>query len=369
MGPRLLVLEPFYGGSHQQLVEALVKKIGESDTCVVTLPDSKWHWRARTSALLLSQAIPSEHTFDTLFASSVLSLAELLGLRPDLLPLRKVVYFHESQLDYPVRKAQERDFQYGYNQITTCLAADLVLFNSATLRDAFLENIAKHLKLQPDQRPDMLQIREEVDKKSRVCYFPLSLPKARLDDRHSEDVNNKVVVHIVWPHRWEHDKDPEAFFRVIFKLLEEELDFKVSIIGQTYGQLPEVFAEARQKLEGRIGTWGFKADKDEFYSALSVCNVVVSTAQHETYGVAMLEAAALGCYPLVPRRLVYPELYPEECIYNTDQQLFKRLRNFCKRPGLLQNKPLIRFDQFAGPKPLQQLADALQVTNSELIAS
>jgi len=362
MGPRLLVLEPFYGGSHQQLVDALVEKIGESNTCVITLPDSKWHWRARTSALLLSQKIPREHSFVTLFASSVLSLAELLGLRPDLWPLKKVVYFHESQLDYPVRKAQERDFQYGYNQITTCLAADLVLFNSNTLCDAFLENISKHLKLQPDQRPDVLQIREEVKKKSRVCYFPLNLPEA-LSNGHSEEVPKKAEVHIVWPHRWEHDKDPEAFFRVIFKLLEEKLEFKVSVIGQTYGQLPEIFAEAREKLEGRIGTWGFKADKEEFYSALSECNVVVSTAQHETYGVAMLEAAALGCYPLVPRRLVYPELYPEECIYNTDQQLFKRLRDFCKRPQLLQNKPQIQFDRFAGPKPLQQLSDALQLEN------
>ena len=250
-------------------------------------------------------------------------------------------------------------FLHRYNQITTCLAADLTLFNSVTLRSAFLDNIGKHLKLQPDQRPDILQIREEVEKKSRVCYFPLSLPKHILDDN-SEEARNKAV-HIVWPHRWEHDKDPEAFFNVIFKLLEEELEFKVSVIGQTYGQLPEIFAEAKQKLQGRIGTWGFKADKDEFHSALSECNVVVSTAQHETYGVAMLEAAALGCYPLVPRRLVYPELYPEECIYNTDQQLFKRLRDFCKRPGLLQHKPLIQFDRFAGAKPLHQLADALQL--------
>ena len=92
MGPGLLVLEPFYGGSHQQLVDALVEKFGESNTCVITLPDSKWHWRARTSALLLSQRIPREHSFVTLFASSVLSLAELLGLRPDLWPLKKVSY-------------------------------------------------------------------------------------------------------------------------------------------------------------------------------------------------------------------------------------------------------------------------------------
>jgi len=113
MDPTILVLEPFYGGSHQQLIEALVKKVGESNALVITLPDSKWHWRARTSALLLSQKIPRDHKFATLFASSVLSLAELLGLRPDLVPLKKVVYFHESQLDYPVRKEQERDFQYG----------------------------------------------------------------------------------------------------------------------------------------------------------------------------------------------------------------------------------------------------------------
>lgn len=53
----------------------------------------------------------------TLFTSSVLNLAELIGLRPDLNQLKKVLYFHENQLIYPVRKQQERDFQYGYNQI------------------------------------------------------------------------------------------------------------------------------------------------------------------------------------------------------------------------------------------------------------
>ena len=50
-------------------------------------------------------------------ASSVLNLAELMALRPDLTQLKKVLYFHENQLIYPVRKQQERDFQYGYNQI------------------------------------------------------------------------------------------------------------------------------------------------------------------------------------------------------------------------------------------------------------
>ena len=52
-----------------------------------------------------------------MFASSVLNLAELVALRPDFAQLKKVLYFHENQLIYPVRKQQDRDFQYGFNQI------------------------------------------------------------------------------------------------------------------------------------------------------------------------------------------------------------------------------------------------------------
>lgn len=44
-------------------------------------------------------------------------MCELVALRPDLARLKKVLYFHENQLAYPVQKDQERDFQYGYNQI------------------------------------------------------------------------------------------------------------------------------------------------------------------------------------------------------------------------------------------------------------
>lgn len=55
--------------------------------------------------------------FSVLFCSSVLNLAELVALRPDLQRLKKIIYFHENQLAYPVQKQQNRDFQYGYNQI------------------------------------------------------------------------------------------------------------------------------------------------------------------------------------------------------------------------------------------------------------
>ena len=42
-------------------------------------------------------------------------------------------------------------------------------------------------------------------------------------------------------------------------------------------------------------------------SASTLANTV-STARHEFYGLAVREAIAAGCHPLLPRRVVYPEL-------------------------------------------------------------
>lgn len=94
-----------------------------------SLPAKKWHWRARTSALFFSQTIPLDHQYRFILTSSVLNLAELLGVRPDLAKCKKIVYFHENQLVYPVREIKERDCQYGMNQIMTWF---VIFFNLIT---------------------------------------------------------------------------------------------------------------------------------------------------------------------------------------------------------------------------------------------
>ena len=147
MKKRILIVEPFYGGSHKQLIDFLMQLLpqcGRDSVHLATLPAKKWHWRARTAALYFSQNLPKDEEFDILFCSSVLNLAELLALRPDLSKCTKVIYFHENQLVYPVQNAKERDFQYGYNQILSALVADKVLFNSNFNRESFLSNIQKH---------------------------------------------------------------------------------------------------------------------------------------------------------------------------------------------------------------------------------
>lgn len=93
--------------------------LNPADYDIFTLPAKKWHWRARVGALHFSQIIPTEHQYKILFTSSVLNLSELIGMRSDLAKCKKIVYFHENQLVYPVQQIKERDCQFGLNQIMT----------------------------------------------------------------------------------------------------------------------------------------------------------------------------------------------------------------------------------------------------------
>ena len=148
--------------------------------------------------------------------------------------------------------------------------------------------------------------------------------------------------------RWEHDKDPQTFFKLLYNLDADHLEFKVSILGQTYERDQPIFEEAKTRLAKHIVNFGQPPSKEDYHGILRTADVVVSTALHETFGVAMLEATYLGCYPLVPDRLVYPEIYPAECIYRTEAQLAKRLKQFIRCPGAARRKSVaIDFSKFS----------------------
>ncbi|CAH1366761.1 unnamed protein product [Tenebrio molitor] len=337
---KILFVEPFYGGSHKALIDNLTANL--NDYQVITLPAKKWHWRARCGALMIHELIPPITTEKILFCSSVLNLAELLGIRPDLHILKKVVYFHENQLIYPVREVKDRDIQYAYNEITTCLAADIILFNSNFNKISFLENIKKILKILPDWRPKNLE--SKIEKKSQVIYFPVAFPRISLCE-----VSN-TTLHIVWPHRWEFDKGPDDFFSVLFKLKENKFPFKVSILGEFFTDNPLIFSKAKDILKDEIINFGYVDNKADYYDILASAHVVVSTAKHEFFGVAVLEAVYCGCYPLLPNSLVYPELYPAECLFSDLDDLYIKLRDFCSNPKSARearHKMFLNFEKYS----------------------
>ena len=118
---------------------------------------------------------------------------------------------------------------------------------------------------------------------------------------------------ILWNHRWEYDKAPERMLAALLELHEAGIDFTVHVIGQQFRRQPEVFAEMYPRLKQHIGEWGMVESAQDYKAILQGAHVVLSTALHEFQGLAVLEAAACGCVPLVPDRLSYPELIPAAC--------------------------------------------------------
>ena len=363
-----------------------------------TLPGKKWHWRLLVSAAHFAEIIPPDvrprFAPGTLFVTSLMNLADLIALRPDLARRRKVLYFHENQFAYPssqqhqelpaqqkhpakMQKSKKAWSDYGWAQIMSCLAADEVLFNSEYNKKTFLKGAERLLSMIPaPSRP--AGIPERIAAKSRVLYFPLLFLNSPVPVQNyathvsstsksgggADDVDVRPL-HVVWPHRWEHDKGPDVLMRVIRHLdvQSKRNDFAVwiSVLGEQFPEYPEEFNAIRDEFwrgqaEGQAETnsgetnvrhhlhtpgvhllhFGHVETRAAYEDVLLAADVVLSTARHDFFGSSTMEAVYLGCVPLCPDALVYPELYPSSCLYRTEAQLLKRLRNFARRPDILR---------------------------------
>ncbi|MCK5000314.1 MAG: DUF3524 domain-containing protein, partial [Anaerohalosphaera sp.] len=123
---KILALETYYGGSHKAFLNGWIAN-SKHDFTLLTLPPNKWKWRMRHAAITFSQQvdemIADGQTFDTIFCSDMLNLAEFLGLVCESVrKLPTTVYFHENQLTYPVRFESERDCHFVLTNMTTALA-------------------------------------------------------------------------------------------------------------------------------------------------------------------------------------------------------------------------------------------------------
>ena len=150
------------------------------------------------------------------------------------------------------------------------------------------------------------------------------------------------------------------------KLKDAGCRFVLSVIGEVFGEAPACFAAAKEELgDACVANWGFAPSRRDYARILRSADVSVSTSFHEFYGVGMLESVLHDCFPLVPKRLVYPELYPSQCLYNTEQQLYKRLADFCRRPARLRRrgvevKEMMRMERFTWAQLRSQYEAALE---------
>jgi glycosyltransferase involved in cell wall biosynthesis len=337
---RFLALEPYYGGSHRTVLDELVAALAPGgvsgadpgwEADLLTMPARKWKWRMRGSAIVMAgeaRALRDAGArWDVVFASTFINLAEFRALAgPEVAAVPAVVYFHENQLVYPNRHTADWDLQFPLTNVVSALAADRCVFNTKWNLDNFLAEIPGFFKQFPDHLPR--GVAPAIAEKSEVLAPPFdpAVFDAALGEGGVGAAPRGARPRIVWPHRWEHDKDPDTFFRAVTRLAEEGLDFEVAVAGQAFVDRPEVFATAQAALGDRLVHLGQPEGRRTYAELLATSDIAVSTAVNEFFGLAMMEAAYCGAYPLVPDRLAYRELYPERFRYDGAEQLVARLR-------------------------------------------
>ncbi len=332
---RILLVEPWETGSHLAWAKGY-QASSSHEVYMVGLPGELWRWRLRGGALPLAEKITNwidtNGQPDLLVISGLVDVAELLGLaRRNLSPdVGVVIYQHESQLVYPVADGQ---FDHGAalrNWMSWC-AADLVLFNSYYHLRAVGESLPHFVTNLPDN--SHVPMLDQVV--GRFEVFPVGVDLAHLPEEDAippiapsipvdaddgvdhmmdsvrsagQDSGPPVIL---WPHRWEWDKDPQAFIRALDKVVEAGLEFRLVLAGQDPPSGSNHSAAEREEAEKKFGSWilmSGELDRSEYLDALRRCDLVVSCARHEFFGVAVVEAIAAGCVPLLPNALSYPEL-------------------------------------------------------------
>jgi glycosyltransferase involved in cell wall biosynthesis len=300
-----LFLEPFFGGSHREFARGLVTH-SRHKIDLVTLPARFWKWRMRGAALYFIKKTPSLKRYDGLLTTGLMSLSDFKALSKDPCP-PTLTYFHETQLTYPLAPGEHMDFQFGFTDITTALAADRILFNSQTHKDAFFSRLPGFLKMMPEYRPLWLvdKIRAKADVLYPGCRFPAdAIPGA--------DSRRERPPLIIWNHRWEFDKSPDQFFEALDAALANGAEFRLALLGENFQAVPKAFESARERYGKRIVQYGYVQSRKQYIQWLQQGSIVISTARQENFGMAVVEAIRFGCVPLLPNRLAYPEIIPPQ---------------------------------------------------------
>jgi glycosyltransferase involved in cell wall biosynthesis len=326
MAMNIWLVEPYYAGSHRAWVDGY-QASSQHAVQPLTLPGRFWKWRMQGGAITLARKARArtDHP-DLMLASEMVNLPVFLTLAGEhLRGIPVAVYFHENQLTYPLQPGEKRDLHYGFIHLVSALCADAVYFNSGYHLASFFDELPRMLKYFPDYNE--LRTVEELRAKSRVLALGLNLKRL---DAYRPRARAAGPPLILWNHRWEYDKDPETFFRAIYALADEGLDFGLLLLGRSHRNQPAEFLEVRQRLPERIVHFGYAKNAATYGRRLWQADIVVSTALHDFFGAAVVEACYCGCFPVLPRDLAYTELIPaahhDACLYADFDGLLDRLR-------------------------------------------
>jgi glycosyltransferase involved in cell wall biosynthesis len=325
------LLSPYHTGSHQAWAEGYQTHSRHRVT-LLDMAGRFWKWRMQGGAVELAEQarrlLAADEAPDAVLATDMVHLPAWLGLMHGALPTGEtyvplLCYMHENQLTYPWRPGEKPDLTYAMINWLSQLAADQVLFNSRYHLESWFEALPRLLKHFPDY--NHLELVAQVRQRSAV--LPVGISCTQFSPGPAQRRMDAPPL-IVWNQRWEYDKRPDRFFALLYQLQAAQIPFRLAVAGENFRQAPAEFEEARGRLAEHLVHWGYLASQEAYATLLGQADLVISTADHEFFGISVLEAICAGAFPLLPNRLSYPELIPAElhpvCLYADEDDLLQK---------------------------------------------
>ena len=325
---KILIVEPYYTGSHKQWADGY-KKYSNHEIKIISMKGQFWKWRMHGGSVTLAKTyVEMDWKPDLIFCSDMLDLSTFLSLtRKQTKNIPVAIYFHENQISYPWSPKDrdvinKRDNHYGFINYTSALSADKVFFNSNFHMNSFLDCLKPFLKSFPDNHE--IETIKTIKEKSKV--LPVGLELSKFKNVNTQKSSEPVIL---WNHRWEYDKNPEFFFNTLKKIKDNGLSFKLIIVGESFGNTPEVFEKAKIEFEKDIIEWGYLKTFSEYAECLYKSDILPVTSNQEFFGVSVMEAIYCGVWPILPERLSYNELFPDaghkNNFYSNDSFFYKKI--------------------------------------------
>jgi len=320
---RVLLVEPWLDGSHRQWAHGY-RDHSSHRVSVVGLAGAGWRWRLRGGALELARLVvewvAENGAPDVLVVSGMVDVAQLVGFtRRSINPTIPVlVYQHESQLLYPTPDGNPNSEAVLHNWMSWCVA-DRVVFNS----DYHRSQVERQLPVYLAGLPDNTHLDRVDEVMARFDVLAVGVETEKLVDhvRHGAAVANPGRPVVLWPHRWEADKEPRAFANALGKLRANGRDFGLVLAGEDpqasseAGAIRSQVADEFEQHVVAVGPFG----REDYVGWLKQADIVVSCARQEMFGIGVVEAMGAGCIPVLPNDLAYPELIPRhlrpQCLY------------------------------------------------------
>lgn len=301
-----------------------------------------WKWRMHGGAVTLAKKFHERNNRpDLILATDMLNLPLFKSLTSELSHgVPTAIYFHENQLTYPWSPTDrdvehKRDAHYAFINYSSAYVADHVYFNSHFHREEFLNELPKFLKGFPDHNE--VATVEKIRNKSSVLHLGMDLKKF---DAVKAESHSSVPI-ILWNHRWEYDKNPDAFFATMRLLKESDIEFKLAVVGEMYHRVPEIFEAAKKEFGDQILQFGYCETWEDYAEWVKRSSVLPITSNQDFFGGSLIEGMYCDCTPFVPNRLAYPEHFPpdhrEKFVYSDEADLLDKLKAYLKAPKTFES--------------------------------